>query len=163
MAYTSHGHHIRGTVDNHERPVKVARCGGPGLCRVCGLEASMYNHPSNNTAHHKKEENMTVNVEPSPYRRKTFSVEAVQVTEDNLDAVANWTKGKVLANKSTEGEPAKFFVDVPVKRPLNERQRKAYIGDWVLKARSGFKVYTQRAFEGCFEPVASATPTHVEN
>lgn len=113
----------------------------------------MYTHPSNNTVHHKKEENMTVNVEPSPYRRKTFSVEAVQVTEDNLDAVANWTKGKVLANEATEGAPAKFFVKVPVKRPLSERQSRAYIGDWVLKARSGFKVYTQRAFEGCFEPV----------
>lgn len=92
---------------------------------------------------------MTLN--PTTYVRKTFTVEAVQVTDDNLDDIAGWTGGQVLANAATEKDPAKFFVKVPVKRPLNERQCRAYVGDWVLQARSGFKVYTQKAFEGCFE------------
>ena len=100
---------------------------------------------------HEKEDKMTDNVTPTTYRRKTFSVEAIQVTDENQDAIANWCKGKVLATKASEGEEAKFFVKVPVKRPLNDRQSRAYVGDWVLEARSGFKVYTQRAFDGCFE------------
>ena len=77
-------------------------------------------------------------VTPTEYKRKTFLVDAIQITEDNLDAVANWCKGKVLATAATETEPARFFVKVPVKRPMNARQERAYIGDWVLKARGGF-------------------------
>ena len=38
--YTSHGHWITGVVQTG-RPTSVARCGGPGLCTVCSLEAGM--------------------------------------------------------------------------------------------------------------------------
>lgn len=39
-AYTSHGHRIPGISDlGIERPSKVARCGGPGLCKVCQRDA----------------------------------------------------------------------------------------------------------------------------
>ena len=38
--YTSHGHRIAGVVQTG-RPTSVARCGGPGLCTVCSLEAGM--------------------------------------------------------------------------------------------------------------------------
>ena len=38
--YTSHGHRITGVVQTG-RPTSVARCGGPGLCTVCSLEAGM--------------------------------------------------------------------------------------------------------------------------
>ena len=37
--YTSHGHHIPGTIKNDDSPAQVARCGGPGLCQVCMKEA----------------------------------------------------------------------------------------------------------------------------
>lgn len=37
--YTSHGHHIPGTIKNDDRPAQVTRCGGPGLCQVCMKEA----------------------------------------------------------------------------------------------------------------------------
>lgn len=42
MAYTSHGHHIPGTVMNGERPLQVARCGGPPLCTDCAKETANY-------------------------------------------------------------------------------------------------------------------------
>lgn len=38
MAYTSHGHHINGTVLEPE-PNERARCGGPGPCSSCSREA----------------------------------------------------------------------------------------------------------------------------
>ena len=38
MAYTSHGHHISGTIKDDSIPAQVARCGGPGLCSVCSRE-----------------------------------------------------------------------------------------------------------------------------
>lgn len=41
MAYTSHGHHIRGTVREGNFNGSRARCGGPGLCDQCGREAAL--------------------------------------------------------------------------------------------------------------------------
>jgi hypothetical protein len=39
MPYTSHGHPY-GVVDTDEpKPVVVARCGGPGLCQLCSVQA----------------------------------------------------------------------------------------------------------------------------
>lgn len=37
--YTSHGHHIPGTVLD-DNPPPIARCGGPGLCDACSKEAA---------------------------------------------------------------------------------------------------------------------------
>lgn len=42
MAYTSHGHHITTSPMDEERPAKVARCGGPGLCAVCTKEMGIW-------------------------------------------------------------------------------------------------------------------------
>lgn len=42
MAYTPHGHYIRGSVDDEARPKTVARCGGPGLCGNCSTYITQY-------------------------------------------------------------------------------------------------------------------------
>jgi len=38
--YTRHGHQIDGTIVETPLPEKVARCGGPGLCAQCSIDAS---------------------------------------------------------------------------------------------------------------------------
>ena len=89
--------------------------------------------------------------------RKPFPVKAVQVTADNMAEVARWCGGQVLTI-TKEGEagdgplPARSFVRVPVFQARNDRQQQAYIGDWVLEAERGFKVYTNSAFRNHFEP-----------
>ena len=40
MAFTSHGHRILGTTDTGPFEGSVARCGGPGLCAPCSMEAT---------------------------------------------------------------------------------------------------------------------------
>ena len=40
MAYTTHGHHIWGTVMDKKRPTSVVRCGGPKICTVCAKEVA---------------------------------------------------------------------------------------------------------------------------
>lgn len=98
-------------------------------------------------------------VEPVIYVRKPFEVEAVEVTEDNLEEIAEWCHGDLR-------EDNRRYVKVRVARALNERQTKAYPGDWVLYAGTGFKVYTPKAFEKTFvekESVAvldGGTPTN---
>jgi hypothetical protein len=39
--YTTHGHQIPGTTVEEERPLRVARCGGPGLCKKCSEETTL--------------------------------------------------------------------------------------------------------------------------
>jgi hypothetical protein len=112
-------------------------------CDDCGL-TSEYTLPKSKS---KKERPMSV--ESTTYVRKPFEVEAVEVTTDNVEEVAKWCDGKVLAEGDDENP--KQFVKVRVARALNERQTKAYPGDWVLYAGTGYKVYTPKAFAKTFE------------
>lgn len=40
MTYTTHGHHIPGTVQDQDHKMPIARCGGIGLCAACSIEAA---------------------------------------------------------------------------------------------------------------------------
>lgn len=92
-----------------------------------------------------------MSVQPTKYVRKAFAVEAVEVTRDNVEEVAEWCGGEVKTSPGKGGRRQQQFVKVPVKNPLNDRQTRAYPGDWVLSAGAGFKVYTQKAFSASFE------------
>ncbi|ASR80127.1 hypothetical protein PQB77_gp68 [Arthrobacter phage Correa] len=44
MTFTSHGHHIPGTVDTDELPgTSRARCGGPNMCAICRRDSTTQN------------------------------------------------------------------------------------------------------------------------
>ena len=90
------------------------------------------------------------------YSRKSFIVEAIQVTEENLQEVAAWCEGEVLTTfrpqKGSDEKESVDFVKVKViNRARNDRQTRAYPGDWLLLSEVGFKVYTDRAFKNAFE------------
>lgn len=86
-------------------------------------------------------------IQTARFARKPFEVEAVQVTAENFKDVAEWCGGEIKTFPNEE------FIKIKVARVLNERQTKAFIGDWVLKAGQGFKVYTNKAFLKSFDPV----------
>lgn len=101
-------------------------------------------------------------IETRRFTRVPFPVDAVQVTEDNLEELAAWTDGEVkTAKRSIRDENGKptgeketaQYVKIDTHRPLNERQTRAFVGDWVLKSDSGYKIYTAKAFDSCFTPV----------
>lgn len=81
------------------------------------------------------------------FERLPFTIEAVQVTPQNIRQVAKWCRGTV---ESAGRRGIQKYIQVEVKRALNDRQTRAYVGDWVLKAGTGFKVYTPKAFEESF-------------
>lgn len=89
------------------------------------------------------------------FARKPFVVEAVQVTEENIFEVAEWASGEVRETKPKNNSttPGASYIKVRVLMPRNERQTMAFVGDWVLYASTGFKVYTNKAFRGTFDPV----------
>ena len=92
-------------------------------------------------------------IETTTYVRKPFEVEAVEVTEENIEEVKDWCQGYL----DTETDK-RLFIKVKVARALNERQTKAYSGDWVLYAGTGFKVYTAKAFHRTFEKQQTVRP-----
>lgn len=79
------------------------------------------------------------------FKRRPFPVEGVQVTEENIQEVAEWCGGDVRRTVT------ETYIKVKTHRPLNEKQKRAYVSDWVLKAKTGFKVYTDQAMENSFE------------
>jgi hypothetical protein len=87
-----------------------------------------------------------MSLDVSRYVRKPFSVEAVQVTRANIVEVAVWCNGELM---HPQGQSQ--YIKVNVFRPMKDRQTMAYVGDWVLYAGSGYKVYTHKAFVDCFE------------
>lgn len=87
----------------------------------------------------------------SIYMRRPFEVDAVQVTEENMEAVAKWCQGDVrLERDKKTGEDVRY-IKVRVFKPANERQTKAYVGHWVLYAGTGYKTYHDSAFHKNFE------------
>lgn len=88
-------------------------------------------------------------METRMFTRKPFEVEAVQVTADNMAEVAEWCRGRVVKAKNDEEQ----HVKVRVLRVMDDRQTKAFVGDWVLYANTGYKVYNAKAFAKSFEPV----------
>lgn len=91
---------------------------------------------------------------PSPikieqFRRKTFDVDAVQVTPDNLEDVAKWCGGDIRT-ESQKGRDVKF-IKVRVYKALDDEQTKAFVGNFVVYMGSGYKVYKYNAFMRTFE------------
>ena len=91
-------------------------------------------------------------LETKMFSRRSFDVEAVQVTADNMVYVADWCHGRVRYRDKNK-DPNNMYIKVKVSRPINMRQTQAFIGDWVSLHEGGFKVYTQKAFEKSFEPI----------
>lgn len=97
-------------------------------------------------------------MDTSKFTRKSFDVEAVQVTAENINDVAAWCDGTVEAPHalSVDSEP---YIKVRVLYPINPRQTQAFVGDWVLYSGKGYKVYTDSAFKKHF---VSTNPTAEE-
>ncbi len=85
------------------------------------------------------------------YARKPFYVDAAQVTEENLSDLADWCDGDVRTSVDKKTNEEKRYVKVRVQYPLHDRQTRAFVGDWILYAGTGFKVYTDKAFKNSFD------------
>ena len=94
-------------------------------------------------------------IETTKYVRKPFYIEAVRVTAENMDEVAKWARGTI----HVDGEER--YIKIKVHRPLNIRQTQAFVGNWVLSAGTGFKVFTAKAFAENFELVEKPIPAGV--
>lgn len=156
MAYTTHGHHIPKSTTSGPFIGAVHRCGGPTKCDKCALEVVHFLSNGGKLVNDVTPRTNIEGLKVEKYQRKTFDVDAVQVTADNLELVASWCGGSIITEQVANEEdallpaPPKRYVLVPVAKPLNKRQTEAYIGDWVLWADRGFKVYGEKPFSRSF-------------
>lgn len=92
------------------------------------------------------------------FSRKTFDVNVVRVTPENLLEVAEWCGGEVLDCNPDKYSGNSVYIKVEVGRTTGPRANMAFINDWVLRTESvkkpGFKVYKDAAFKTTFEPKA---------
>lgn len=105
--------------------------------------------------------------------RMPFYVDAIQVTSENMERVARWCNGDVRTSSKPDrdlqnleeggnGFVPEKYIKVRVVRPANDRQSMAFVGDWILYAGTGYKVYTDRAFQKSFDAApAGAEAIHV--
>lgn len=89
------------------------------------------------------------------YQRKTFRVQAIQLTKDNLAEVSRWCDGEVRIETSGPGGGlGEAYVIVKIGQ-INGRPQhaNAYAGDWVtrLSVENNFRVYKDKSFKEAFE------------
>jgi len=85
--------------------------------------------------------------------RVPLYVDAAQVSETIMEELAEWAGGEIMETDERNRGVEKFIY-IDVHSPMNERQKMAFAGDWVLSTDKGFKVYTNEAFKRMFEPAS---------
>lgn len=138
--YTSHGHQIDGTPVEGKRP-NVARCGGPALCSLCAIQSA-----------HAAKMHKFLNPTKGPimqfdtYTRKPFTVEAVEITDENMEEVA-----KFIGTIEIREEDQVRYIEVD--RRLIPNLYRVYTGFFLTKLGDKTRCYSPRAFKKQFELV----------
>lgn len=83
------------------------------------------------------------------YVRKPFEVVAVRVTAANMEDVAKWCGGEIRLREKSRTR----YIYVEVDNARTERQKMAYVGDHVVSAGNGFKVYNDTSFHNSFDEI----------
>lgn len=130
IMYTSHGHHIPGTISDttKDSPPAVIRCGGPNICSICAVEAMQA--LTNNTK-------TDINIEFKNYVRKPFVVEAVEITADNIRELSP------LIGEYGEDENGPFIQADRAKVPTVQ---KVVPGYWVTRMGKNIRCYSSWVF-----------------
>lgn len=84
------------------------------------------------------------------YQSIPFFADAVQVTEENLEEVAEWCSGQIRTN----AQGAKY-VKVRANKPKRLRHTMAFAGDWVIyrESSNSLRVYPDEVFKRSLKPV----------
>lgn len=102
-------------------------------------------------------------VKTKKFVRKPIYVEGLRVTAKNFAQVMAWAGGEERLDEDKATGTTKKYIRIETQHAKNERQRKAFIGDWVLKTDKGFKIYSNYAFHRSFDTIETeAAETRVE-
>lgn len=100
------------------------------------------------------------------YQRKTFRVQAIKVTEENMGELAEWCGGRVhIETSGPHGGLGDPYIAVPISRIAGRVQTApAKVGDWItrLTDANNFRVYRNKTFREVFEEIANAEQKYAE-
>lgn len=98
------------------------------------------------------------------YVKKPLFVEAVRITRKNFNDVAKWCEGHIQTERPDASQNAsKKYIKIQTHNPINNRQTKAFVGDWLLKTNRGFKIYTHNSFTESFDEVDRRVESQVQD
>lgn len=93
-----------------------------------------------------------MSVSTTQYVRKPLYVDAVRITNSNFEEIAEWCQGEIKYDEVSVGTGiGKKYIKIRVHNPKNQRQTRAFVGDWLLYTERGYKVYTNKAFHSSFD------------
>ena len=82
-------------------------------------------------------------MEFTPYTRRPFAIEAVQITEENIAELAE------LVGDLEEKDGQKF---IRINKRLVPNIHRAYVGWWVTRMEDNLRCYSDKIFNEQFEP-----------
>lgn len=83
------------------------------------------------------------------WTRKSFDVEAVRLTEENLSEAAEWCNGTVSRSLDHGNRQCVYFMSVAYGKT---RATKAFAGHWIVKIDHTFKHYRDESFRKSYMP-----------
>jgi hypothetical protein len=83
------------------------------------------------------------------WTRRSFDVDAVRLTEENLQKVAEWCGGSVLRSLEHGNRRYVNFISVAYGKT---RATKAFAGHWIVKIDQTFKHYRDDPFRKSYMP-----------
>lgn len=93
-----------------------------------------------------------MSVDLEQFTRGWFTIDAVQLTEDNLWAVFEWADSKPYFGPKAEGDEQHPITGLTVWEPTG--RNKATWGDWVYRTPGGdFRTKPDADFRAYFQPV----------
>lgn len=103
-------------------------------------------------------------IETKQYVTKVSMIDAIQITAENMEAVAEWCGGEIEERDFTTRNKTTTvikLIKVKVTRAMNRRQTEGHIGDYILLRGGDFKVYTEKAFLSSYTDDMNSIPLSV--
>lgn len=97
------------------------------------------------------------------YQRRTFQVQAIRVTAENMLALTAWCDGALIDGHLLPSSEA--YIRVPISNIAGRQQTaEARIGDWItrLSDANNFRVYRNKSFLQAFQEIANDEQKYAE-
>ena len=97
------------------------------------------------------------------FERRTFKVQAIRVTAENIRELAEWCGGVLIDGHLPATNAA--YIRVPVSNITGREQTvQAHAGDWItrLTDANNFRVYKNRSFLQAFREIADEAQRYAE-
>jgi hypothetical protein len=84
------------------------------------------------------------------WTKKSFDVQAAQVTEQDMETIAEWCGGRIYIQHN-EGEERQFYIQFTGIQHKEKKEIKAFVGDWITFVRDEFRLFHDTQFKRAYD------------